>query len=159
MEIGDDELALPEDILPHRPKRRTKQSSFKKAPTDSGDTTPAHKGKLMLDATCVPADIKYPTDLGLLNHAREILEDIIDTLHDPHIGLKEKPRTYRNQARKAYLSVSKQRKTSGKRMRKAIRKQLSYVHRDLKIIEMQLTDTPLTELSHRQYRRLLVISE
>lgn len=158
MEIGDDELTLPVDIPPHRPKRRTKPSSFKEVRTDD-DTTPTHKGNLMLDATCVPADIKYPTDLGLLNHAREILEDIIDTLHDPHIGLKEKPRTYRNQARKAYLSVSKQRKTSGKRMRKAIRKQLSYVHRDLKIIEMQLTDTPLTELSHRQYRRLLVISE
>ena len=29
-----------------------------------------NKGKLILDATCAPADIKYPTDLGILNQAR-----------------------------------------------------------------------------------------
>ena len=33
--------------------------------------TPENKGKLIMDATCVPADIRYPTDLGLLNEARE----------------------------------------------------------------------------------------
>lgn len=111
----------------------------------------------MLDAACAPADIEYTTDLGLLNHARRITEDIIDTLHEPHIGLKKKPSTYRNQARKAYLSVDKQRKTSGKAQRKAIRKQLSYVRRNL--IEKQIVDTPLSMLSHRQYRRLLVVNE
>ena len=30
-----------------------------------------NKGKLILDATVTPSDIKYPTDLGLLNKARE----------------------------------------------------------------------------------------
>merc|ERR1712178_286895 len=29
-----------------------------------------NKGKLILDATCAPADIKCPTDLGMLNQAR-----------------------------------------------------------------------------------------
>ncbi|MNS57705.1 hypothetical protein D3C72_906010 [compost metagenome] len=89
----------------------------------------------MLDATCAPADIKYPTDLHLLNHAREILESIIDTLHRPLVGLLEKPRTYRNQARRAYLSVSKQRQPKGKTIRNALKKQLGYVGRDLRIIE------------------------
>jgi IS5 family transposase len=42
---------------------------------------PKQKGKLILDATCAPADIKYPTDLGLLNQAREHTEKIIDALH------------------------------------------------------------------------------
>ena len=28
-----------------------------------------HKGKLLLDATCAPADIRYPTDLSPLNEA------------------------------------------------------------------------------------------
>ena len=32
---------------------------------------PSNKGQLILDATCAPADIRYPTDLGLLNDARE----------------------------------------------------------------------------------------
>ena len=40
-----------------------------------------NQGKLILDATCAPADIKYPTDLGLLNQAREHTEKIIDVLH------------------------------------------------------------------------------
>ena len=32
------------------------------------------KGTLILDATCNPQDIRYPTDVGLLNHARELSE-------------------------------------------------------------------------------------
>jgi hypothetical protein len=43
---------------------------------------PKNQGKLILDATCTPADIKYPTDLGLLNQAREHTEKIIDALHN-----------------------------------------------------------------------------
>ncbi len=43
---------------------------------------PKNQGKLILDATCAPADIKYPTDLGLLNQARENTEKIIDALHN-----------------------------------------------------------------------------
>ena len=42
---------------------------------------PKNQGKLILDATCAPADIKYPTDLGLLNQGREHTEKIIDALH------------------------------------------------------------------------------
>jgi len=42
---------------------------------------PKNQGKLILDATCAPADIKYPNDLGILNQAREQTETIIDALH------------------------------------------------------------------------------
>jgi len=35
----------------------------------------------LLDATCTPADIKYPTDIGILNEAREKTEKIIDKLY------------------------------------------------------------------------------
>ena len=42
---------------------------------------PKKQGKLILDATCAPADIKYPNDLGILNQAREQTETIIDALH------------------------------------------------------------------------------
>lgn len=47
----------------------------------SGISEPKNQGKLILDATCAPADIKYPTDLGLLNQGREYTEKIIDALH------------------------------------------------------------------------------
>ena len=35
------------------------------------------KGHLLVDATCVPADIRYPTDVSILNEAREKSEEII----------------------------------------------------------------------------------
>ena len=45
----------------------------KQEPQISPSSSEAAKnaGKLISDATCAPADIKYPTDLGLLNDARE----------------------------------------------------------------------------------------
>lgn len=93
---------------------------------------PTHKGKLLLDATCAPADVRYPTDLSLLNEARERTEAIIDALYHVNLGLKKKPRTYRKKARKQYLAVAKQRKPQKKSIRKAIGKQLGYVGRNLK---------------------------
>lgn len=152
-----DELSIPEDLPPVSKPKKKAASPQTSSVTHTAQQT--HRGKLILDATCAPADIKYPTDLGLLNHAREILEDIIDTLHEPHIGTTAKPRTYRNKARQAYLSVSKQRKASRTTIRKAVRKQLSFVKRDLQIIKKQVAKTPLTQLSRRQYQRLLVIQE
>ena len=38
---------------------------------DFVDENIANHGKLIVDATCAPADISYPTDLNLLNEARK----------------------------------------------------------------------------------------
>ncbi len=74
-----------------------------------------NKGKLILDATCAPADIRYPTDLELLNQARKQTEIIIDILYHPLKGrLKKKPRTRRKIARKEYLKIAKKRRPSQK---------------------------------------------
>ncbi len=93
-----------------------------------------HKGKLILDATVAPQQIRFPTDISLLNEAREISEKIIDTLY-PHSNLAKKPRTYRQRARKDFLALVKQRRPRAKVRRKAIRKQLNYLKRNLKHIE------------------------
>lgn len=119
----------------------------------------SNQGKLLLDATCAPADIAYPTDLRLLNEAREKLEGIIDTLHLPYRGTQPKLRTYRKKARKDYLSVAKQRNPRRKTLRKAIGKQLNYIRRNLKHIESLVQQGGLKSLSKRQYRELLVIQE
>jgi len=42
------------------------------------DSDGRHKGMLIMDATAVPQDIAYPTDVGLLNESREKLERILD---------------------------------------------------------------------------------
>ena len=93
----------------------------------------------MLDATCAPADVRYPTDLSLLNEAREKTEKAIDTLYNRELGLGKKPRTYRKRARKEYLQIAKQRKPRTKFIRKAIGKQLGYLRRNLNTIDFLLS--------------------
>lgn len=113
-------------------------------PTSSGGSVSEkmdkdeNQGQLILDATCAPGDIRFPTDVRLLNEAREKLEQMIDILHSPDAGVKTKPRTYRKKARSNYLSLEKQRKKHKKTIRKVLRKQLAYVGRNLKIIDRYL---------------------
>jgi IS5 family transposase len=124
---------------------------------NSKPTQPANKGKLLLDATCAPADIRYPTDLSLLNEAREKTEEMIDTLYNTGLGLERKPRTYRQKARRDYLKIAKQRKPRGKAIRKAIGKQLSYLSRNLKTIDSLLSLEGHGNLDARQVRELATI--
>ena len=50
---------------------------------DNGTSGPSeNSGKLLVDATCTPTDIRYPNDLGLLNEAREKSEAYIDKFHE-----------------------------------------------------------------------------
>ena len=120
-----------------------------------------NSGQLLVDATCTPADIPYPTDISLLNEAREKSEEIIDHLHKPHKEIRDKPRTYRERAHKEYIAFSKQRKPDRKKIRKAIRKQLGYLKRNLATINtMAVTLEPgLSPLSKLHYKLLLVITE
>ncbi len=118
-----------------------------------------NKGKLILDATCAPADIKYPTDLGILNQARIETERIIDNLYKPLRGkVRKKPRTSRKIARKEYLKVAKKRKVSYQERRKAIGKQLKYLKKNLgNIEELIQAGSDLKNLSKRQQNILETI--
>ena len=61
---------------------------------DDEPPDPPNAGQLIVDASCTPADIRYPTDLGLLNEAREHTEQIIDVLYQQVQGhVAQKPRT------------------------------------------------------------------
>ena len=112
-----------------------------------------------MDATFAPADISFPTDLKLLNTSREKSEQIIDVLHQRRGKGHKKPRTYRNKARKFYLGVAKCKRVDRKRLRKAKRRQLGFLRRNLSSIEKLSKVVNLTVLGRRQYRDLLVISE
>lgn len=95
-----------------------------------------NRGTLILDATCCPADIHYPTDVGLLNHARELVEKMIDLLYPAARDLyPEKPRTYRQQARKRYLAYIKKRTHTVRETRMVLRGNLQYIQRDIGYIE------------------------
>ena len=117
------------------------------------DKTADNSGTLILDATCAPQNIAYPQDIHLLNEARENLETIIDTVCYEYN--EPKPRTYRRNARKDYLGLAKQRRRTSKAIRKAIKQQLQYVRRDLKIIDTFLEEGK--ELSTKDADRLAVV--
>jgi IS5 family transposase len=101
------------------------------------DPHPGNKGKLQMDATVCDADIKYPTDLDLLNESRQKAEELIDELC-LKLGVQDKPRTYRRAARKEFLNVSKMKRKPANVLRKAIRKQINYLKRDVRIINKML---------------------
>ncbi len=127
--------------------------------TDDG-STPHIKVKqsdtMVIDATCTPADISFPTDLNSLNAGREKLEEMIDTLWPFSNQEGEKPRTHRHTARKEYLNAARAKRLTRSKRRKAIRKQLGFVKRDLKTIKAL---GKMDKLSQKQYHFLLVISE
>ena len=125
---------------------------------DDPDPHPGNKGKLQLDATVCDADIKYPTDLDLLNESRQKAEELIDDLC-LKLGIKDKPRTYRRVARKEFLNVSKMKRKPAKVLRKAIRGQINYLKRDVRIIN-KLLDTIKDEpvpFDRRQLKYFFVI--
>lgn len=123
--------------------RDAKERQAKDAETRDDDESDNHtgtggnSGKLIVDATCAPSNIRYPQDVSLLNEAGENAEKLLDVLHDPADG--KKPRTYRKRARKDYLKYTRCRKHTAKDTRKAIGKQLSYLRRDLDAIASKLT--------------------
>ncbi len=132
---------------------------------DDQDDPPANDdppkgGKLLIDATCTPADITFPTDLKLLGEAREKTERFIDILHAPFVGERSKPRTYRRKARKQYLAVAKQKRPGKRKIRKAIGQQLRYIRRNLGHLDKMLeSGSTLIDLSAYQHKCLLVIHE
>jgi len=110
--------------------------------------TPNNRGRMLVDATACPQDIAYPTDLGLLNASREKCEEIIDKLFTPMLHGAVKSRIYREKARKAYLSIAKKKNKTRAELKTAIGRQLRYVKRDLKTIDILLSSfakNPLKE--------------
>ena len=129
--------------------------------TKSEEEKPNNQGQLLLDAVVAPQDIKFPTDHDLLNEAREHTERIIDILYQPSSD-KRKPRTYRRIARKVFLAIAHKKQNSKKTIRKAIRKQLSYVRRNIETINNLLgpsSDQPLSGLCFRDLRIFWIIQE
>ena len=115
-------------------EQEEEQDDGPSAPGSGGSGEEGNSGTLILDATCSPVDIRYPQDFDLLNEAREKLETIIIRYCKGH-GLPC-PRMYRRQARKNYLALAKMKRRSAKKIRATIRRQLSYVRRDLKYVDV-----------------------
>jgi len=88
------------------------------------------RGKgMLLDATVFPEYIRYPTDTGLLNEAREWTVTQIKRL-GKKLGVMV--RTCCRKARKEYLNFSKKKTKSRKMIRRTTKSLLQYLRRNVK---------------------------
>jgi hypothetical protein len=125
------------------------------------DTTRINQGSLLIDATCVPADIRYPTNLSLLNEARELTETLIHAMHlQVRESFSHKPRTHRKQARKQFLAVAKKKRPRINMIRKATKQQLCHLKRNLASIDaLAACGASLLTAGRHAYQKLMIVSE
>jgi len=142
---------------------RRMQSQKGEPPEDDGDPPASggdgNKGTMILDATVAPADIRYPTDLSLLDECREGTEKIIDNVWDKTERKGHKTAYNRKKARKGYLKIAKQRKPRRKQIRQAVREQLECVEKNVDALENILEKIGLEAFGLPNWARLLTISE
>jgi len=104
-----------------------------------------NKGKMILDATVAPADIRYPTDLSLLNECREGTEKIIDDVWGKTDRKGHKTAYSRKKARRGYLEIAKRRRPRKNQIRQAVREQLECVEKNLETLDRILATISLDD--------------
>jgi len=121
---------------------------------DENNEGKGNKGTLILDATCVPQNIKYPQDIELLNEAREKAEEMIDKICKRN--KIKMPRMYRQVAHIEYLKIAKSKKRGPEKIFKSIKKQIQYLRRDLGYIDKFLEEEQVI-ISGKEKEMLKVI--
>jgi len=148
-------ISKSEELKPHQ-ARITKNNKKKKEEDDTSSTP--NKGSLKIDATVSDQEIKFPTDIDLLNTSRENLERMIDKMYQAKKD-KNKPRTYRRNARKSFLKISKKKRKSKNEIRKGIRIQLENVRRDINYVNDYIEKGRSNKLSKRDKEIFLTINK
>ena len=110
-------------------------SESKKQKEDSsnesdGNHDDPHQGDIKIDATCSDAEVRYPTDIDLLNDGSRVINRYIDK----PCGKFSLPRptTFTKQSRTAYLNVIKHKRKSKKMIKECKSQMLSYLIRDIR---------------------------
>ena len=101
---------------------------------NSNSSEEENSGTILMDAAYAPADIRYPTDLNLVNEARKLTETVIDKLHGQCGDRNPRPRTKREICRKHYLEIIKHPKCGVSKRRGALRFLLNAIRRNLAFI-------------------------
>jgi hypothetical protein len=139
---------------------KTKLEENKNKDKDDSDSesneSQNNRGRVIMDATACPQDIAYPTDLNLLNDAREKSELLIDLLYCKELHGK-KPRTYRENARKKYLKTAQRKSKTGKIIRKGVGEQLRFLKRNINHIKTLLDQYQGIPLEKKELKYLYVI--
>lgn len=158
-ELIDNQAAQSDTIVvaPEVVDQQSGTSTVSITSDNAGTQKSNNKGKLITDATVAPQNITYPTDLKLLNAAREKSEALIDKLYNPLLHGETKVRTYRQIARKDFLNTAKKKTKSSKAIYKANGSQLRYLKRNLGHIETLLEAYPCFPLTQKEQKYLLVL--
>jgi len=128
------------------------------SPSEEAGKSIKNKGTMILDATVAPADIRYPTDLSILNECRETTEKIIDKMWHLTERKGHKTAYSRKKARKGYLKIAKQRKPRRNQIKQAVREQLECVEKNLETLNRMQAHIGIDEfLEHRE--RLMTIGK
>ncbi|MCB4756252.1 MAG: IS5 family transposase [Elusimicrobia bacterium] len=114
----------------------------------------------MLDATIVPANIEYPTDVKLVNRCREWLVKTIRGLRR-QLNIKEKIRTHVRKARGVYVNFQRKRKRAKRFIRRTQKKMLQFAGRNLRQLKALLKKygDELTALQRRVIKERLKVLE
>lgn len=126
-----------------------------KSSPEESPSEPKNAGTIIMDATCAPADIKYPTDLNLVNDARELSEGIIDQLRKQQDNPSPRPRTKSQICRKRYLEIIKHPKCGVSKRRGALRFLLNAVRRNLEFIDVLLLQSDSIDRSTVERLRVI----
>lgn len=128
-------------------------------PKDDDPKGGGNHGTLVLDATAAPGDVRYPTDLSLLNECRENTEQMIDDIWEETKREGHKTSYNRKKARKKYLKVAKQRKPRKNAIKAAVKEQLDFVGKNLETLDKLMNQAGDNALSRRQFSRLDTIGK
>lgn len=125
----------------HSPQPPQDTTNAKSSKTSQASTEPpTNQGTLILDATCFPSDIAYPTDTRLLYEASCRLDQFIDQAWKQVSQLSEapskRPRTRRRWLREKYLVFSRKRRHTKRNIRDMRRLLLEAVRRNLSALEL-----------------------
>jgi hypothetical protein len=94
-----------------------------------------HKGDMKIDATCCDGEVRYPTDLDLLNDGSRLINRYITKLCRK-FSLNQ-PVSFKDQCRKAYLEAIKRKRKSKKMVNDCKSHMLTYLIRDIRsLIEL-----------------------
>jgi IS5 family transposase len=145
-----------EKVVAIKTKLEQKKTDSKDDSDSESKNDISDRGTAIMDATACPQDIAYPTDLNLLNDAREKSEMLIDILYVKGLHGK-KPRTYRENARTVYLNTAQKKSKTGKIVRKGVGQQLRYLKRNIGHIDNLLNKCNGIPIKERELKYLYVI--
>lgn len=89
-----------------------------------------HKGSMKVDATCSDAEVRFPTDVDLLEDGSRVINRYIDKLC--HEFSLVHPITFRKRSRLVYLDFIKMKRKSNRKLKSCKSLLLTYLIRDIR---------------------------